>query len=204
MITVFISALFQLHNSPPVYERTFLLSLCPALAASLTLTSVSLVSYAHLKNRAVIYSYFYLTVWIILFFSHFRSVPVKLETIIRCCKDYYSVTPPGSIDLKVTLARVGVLLVVYCLVLIASYLYAKHRRKGFSLTPFFILLIFLGLWVEMRHLVDLIRIRSSMQHLTGKSFRDNEWGFGQVAAVMTIVQILVIKFYFVKGVCARL
>ena len=138
VITVFISALFQLHNSPPVYERTFLLSLCPALAARLTLTSVSLDSYAHLKNRVVIYSYVYLTVWIILFFSHFRSVPVKLETIIRCCKDYYSVTPPGSIDLKVTLAWFGVLLVVYCLVLIASYLYAKHRRKGFSLTPFFI------------------------------------------------------------------
>lgn len=136
MITVFISALFQLHNSPPVYERTFLLSLCPALAASLTLTCVSLVSYAHLKNRAVIYSYVSLTVQIILLFSHFRSVPVKLETIVRCCKNYHSVTPPGSIDLKVTLPRLGFLLVAFFLVLIASYL-CETPEKGVFHNAFF-------------------------------------------------------------------
>jgi hypothetical protein len=206
-IIVAVAGAVRLRQSPPFFEVAFLRSL--AIVQLLGVFSVSFASGVAMpkardpRRVAVLCLYtsiefcFYVVMQITLQIS--QTVVNSMQEMAASCYAYGSIWPgydyyPGKRHWS-DWAGLGFAIFLSCLIGIGIALCILRKRTSIRAGPVS-LLFTIGTLVGF---VKLQRTRDSMRSVTGTEFQDNEWGFGQVMAVLLWAPLLIQALYYGFG-----
>ncbi|KAH6696454.1 hypothetical protein BKA61DRAFT_683154 [Leptodontidium sp. MPI-SDFR-AT-0119] len=222
-ISVAIAAVIRVNGySASFFEIAFLqplviMQLLTVVAISYSVWSV-LTVLTDIRRVVLSSTYFFLDICLVVSFQNRLEKPKNsremLEQLIKSCEAYGSVKPtiyneqedPGVKNMALAIG-LGIPVVIFLASLVLRY--SKKVKRLFSnmfgqfdgfLGWFFdqsfgkalvALALVLGAIVL---LIKMERKRTRMGSITGQSFSDDEWGFGQVIAVMLWIPFLVRAF----------
>jgi amino acid transporter len=152
--------------------------------------------------------YFVVDTVLLIFIMMWLGLPVdKLDAInevFASCPKYdylsfsflgFSITPNAS-SIIVFVIIVLVVVYVFFLIVIKGFAALSYLVTHWPWVCMAFLCCLLGLTIFW--LLNMIGVRDIMEEVTGKYFQDNQWGFGQILALLMWAPVLLQTTYFCK------
>ncbi|KAH0541686.1 hypothetical protein FGG08_003849 [Glutinoglossum americanum] len=184
-VPIFIASVVRIEQAPPLFEITFLQFLNWTLAFSFYATFWSL--YHSLRKWPMV---FYTCCVVALQMTIFtrsgsqKPIPMEARQIIDHCTEHSAIAPQyAGQDWKLQVA-VGCAVVGFALTILAiACIYSRASRRPFKRRPVFQMYGICCAGMALYGATQLVAVREAMRNDAGQAFMDDQWGFGQVAAV---------------------
>ncbi|KAI9783660.1 MAG: hypothetical protein M1839_003508 [Geoglossum umbratile] len=188
-VPVLVASVVRIEQSPPMFEIAFLQRLNLTVAFSLYATFWSLCYLAsdH-KWSIVIYTCSVVALQMTIFArsGSQKAIPTEARQLIDYCTKYSGTEPQYAgqdwkLQVGIGCATIGFGVAIPAI----SYIYYNFQpgEKTIEWRPVFQMYSICCAGMALFSATQLFAVRESMKSATGSAFTDDQWGFGQVAAV---------------------